>query len=439
MSYSQLTVEKCAVTKQILESKYGNGVLANMAKERLSQQTVNETAYQTMIKQRRFVKEYTKIATIGRGAFGEVRLVQDKKGKVSAMKILKKSEMLKKNQISHVRAERDILSMSQDNPWMVQLDCSFQDDDFLYLVMEYLPGGDMMTWLINKETFSEEETKFYIAELVLAVDSIHKLEYVHRDLKPDNILLGSDGHIKLSDFGLSKPFSNEEEDEDTKILLKEASQNDSIKRDSSIRRKEKVAKWKKDGRVLLYSTVGSNGYIAPEVLLKKGYGIECDWWSVGVIMFEMICGYPPFYADDPVQTCHKIVRWKEFLEFPDEIDISKNAMDLIQKLLCDASDRIKNINDLKKHPFFEGIDWDDIQSTQSPFIPNLKDEFDHSYFDEFSEDQAFDTQITTHGKKHRNLFSNENHVFCGYTFNRNPNQPKKTKQNKQLQQIFSEE
>ena len=97
------------------------------------------------------------------------------------------------------------------------------------------------------------------------------------------------------------------------------------------------------------------------------------------------------------------------------------------------------MNDLKKHPFFEGIDWNDIQSTQSPFIPNLKDEFDHSYFDEFSEDQTFDIQITTDGKKHRNLFSNENHVFCGYTFNRNPNQPKNKKEKKQLQQIFSEE
>jgi serine/threonine protein kinase len=126
---------------------------------------------------------------------------------------------------------------------------------------------------------------------VLAIDSIHKLEYVHRDLKPDNILLGKDGHIKLSDFGLSKPFSNEDEtDESTKQILKEASDNDSIKKDSSMKRKEKVATWKKNGRVLLYSTVGSNGYIAPEVLLKKGYSNSCDWWSLGVIMFEMICG-----------------------------------------------------------------------------------------------------------------------------------------------------
>jgi serine/threonine kinase 38 len=148
---------------------------------------------------------------------------------------------------------------------------------------------------------------------------------------------------------------------------------------------------------------------------------------------------PPFYADDPIQTCHKIVRWKEFLEFPEEIEISKEAMDLIQKLLCDAEDRLKSLSDIKKHPFFKGIDWENLSTSQAPFIPNLKDDFDHTYFDEFSEDKTFDARISTDGKKHRNLFSNENHVFCGYTFNRNPNEPKKKKDNKQLQQIFSEE
>jgi serine/threonine protein kinase len=128
---SELTLQKCAVTKQILESKYGDQKLVNMSQMRLAQKTVDESSYQVMIKQRRFVKEYTKIATIGRGAFGEVRLVQDKNGKVFAMKIMKKSEMLKKQQIgkpfwnlknaAHVRSERDILALSQDNPWVTKL------------------------------------------------------------------------------------------------------------------------------------------------------------------------------------------------------------------------------------------------------------------------------------------------------------------------------
>lgn len=347
-----------------------------------------------------------------------MRLVRERNsGKIYAMKILRKSEMLKKNQVSHVRAERDILALSQDNPWMVDLICSFQDDDFLYLVMEYLPGGDMMRWLIERDIFSEEETKFYIAELIVSVDSIHQMEYVHRDLKPDNILLTADGHIKLSDFGLSKPFIIEESETDTKALLMEATENQSIKKNPQ-NRKDKMATWKKRARIIMYSTVGSSGYIAPEVLLKKGYGVECDWWSVGIIMFEMLFGYPPLNGEDPEETMHKIIRWKEFLEFPEDIKVSEAAIDLMKKLLCDPTDRLKDIHEMKAHPFFKGIDWENIRQMQAPFIPDIRSDDDHSYFDEFPDDKSFETSVTTEGKKHRNLFNNENHVFYGYTFNR---------------------
>ena len=122
---------------------------------------------------------------------------------VVAIKKMKKNEMIYKNQVAHVRAERDILALAK-NPWIVELKCSFQDDKFLYLVMEFLQGGDLMTLLMEKDILSEEESRFYIAETILAVESVHKLNYIHRDLKPDNLLIGRDGHVKLSDFGLCK-------------------------------------------------------------------------------------------------------------------------------------------------------------------------------------------------------------------------------------------
>ena len=147
------------------------------------------------------VNDFETLTTIGRGAFGQVRICRKKDDKlVYAMKIMKKTEMLKKNQVAHIRAERDVLALA-DNPWVVKLHFSFQDDKMLYLVMEYLPGGDLMTILMKYDILTEEQTRFYIAETALAIASVHSLNYVHRDLKPDNILLDKDGHVKLSDFG----------------------------------------------------------------------------------------------------------------------------------------------------------------------------------------------------------------------------------------------
>lgn len=148
--------------------------------------------------------DFEHIAIIGRGAFGEVRLCRWKKtGNIVAMKKLKKTEMIKKNQEKHIRAERDFLAKS-NNPWIVTLKCAFHDENFLYLVMEYLPGGDLMNLLMKREILTEEEGRFYMAESILAVESVHRLNYIHRDLKPDNILIDAQGHCKLSDFGLCK-------------------------------------------------------------------------------------------------------------------------------------------------------------------------------------------------------------------------------------------
>ena len=150
------------------------------------------------------MRDYQPLAIIGRGAFGEVRVCRHKKTKeVVAIKKLKKFEMINKNQVKHVRAERDILTVA-DNEWVVELKASFQDENHLYLVMEFLQGGDLMTLLIEKEILSEEMSRFYMAEMVLAIESVHNLNYIHRDLKPDNLIIGRDGHMKLSDFGLCK-------------------------------------------------------------------------------------------------------------------------------------------------------------------------------------------------------------------------------------------
>lgn len=174
--------------------------------------------------------------------------------------------MLMKNQIAHVRAEKDILS-NANNPWMVELKCSFQDPNNLYLVMEYLPGGDLMNLLIKKDILSEEESRFYMGEMVLAIESVHKLNYIHRDLKPDNVLLDADGHIKLTDFGLSKHAEIRSNTE------KEKSDKYEIKRSSNFKALQMMLNKKlgyKRDRQLAFSTVGTPDYIAPEVFAPKG-------------------------------------------------------------------------------------------------------------------------------------------------------------------------
>lgn len=167
----------------------------------------NQTNYLREKRIKPTIAEYKSISVIGKGAFGEVRLCRHiKTGELVAIKQMNKADMGKKNQLGHIRAERDILA-SSESEWIVALNSSFTDDKYLYLVMEYLSGGDLMNLLIQMDVFPEEQTKFYTAELLLSIESVHNLNYIHRDLKPDNILIDKTGHLKLTDFGLCKEYN----------------------------------------------------------------------------------------------------------------------------------------------------------------------------------------------------------------------------------------
>jgi len=197
--------ERLEHMEKVMETMKLSSALKKQMQDKIKEEEANKTRGKMK------VTDFDTLAIIGRGAFGEVRVVRKKDNKqVYAMKIMKKTEMLKKNQVAHIRAERDVLALA-DNPWVVKLHYSFQDNKNLYLVMEYLPGGDLMTILMKFDILTEEQTRFYIAETALAINSVHDLNYLHRDLKPDNILLDRNGHVKLSDFGLCKAFSSEQQ------------------------------------------------------------------------------------------------------------------------------------------------------------------------------------------------------------------------------------
>uniref|UniRef100_A0A8C5FKH6 Citron Rho-interacting kinase n=1 Tax=Gadus morhua TaxID=8049 RepID=A0A8C5FKH6_GADMO len=291
-------------------------------------------------------------AVVGRGHFAEVQVVKEKAtGDVCALKIMDKEVLRVAENVVFHEEERRILSLNS-SPWIPQLFYAFQDTEHVYLAMEYLPGGDLSSLLIRYEDqFDESMAQFYLAELVEAIHSVHQLGYVHRDVKPENVLIDRTGHIKLADFGSAAKLNS-----DKKVVAPAA-------------------------------LVGTQDFLSPEVLsaMKGGqpalYGVECDWWSLGLIAYEMIYGKSPFSDGTSAKTVHNILNFQRYLKFPEEVRASRLLVDLVQSLLCGARERL-GYQGLRCHAFFSSTDWNNLRQVLPPFVPKLQTEDDTSNFEE---------------------------------------------------------
>jgi len=391
------------------ESLNASGLSEDERAEKLKEHASKETEFLRLKRSKLGADDFEALKVIGKGAFGEVRLVQKKDtGHIYAMKMLRKMHMVEKDQLAHVRAERDILAEA-DHEWIVKMYFSFQDPVNLYLVMEYLPGGDLMTLLMKEDTLSEEATQFYIAETALAIDHIHSLGFIHRDIKPDNILLDSRGHVKLSDFGLCTGLKKSHRSEYYKDLTSFVGALD-VNCEASIRAKS----WNASRRTLAYSTVGTPDYIAPEVFGDEGYDKSCDWWSLGVIMFEMLIGYPPFCSETPEETYMKIRNWKMFLRVPAEIPISRSTFGTISNFCNDKDKRIHKLDDIKKINWFHGVDWVHIRERPAAISVKVQSIDDTSNFDDFP-DVDLKIPLASNGSTGEPF---KDWAFLNYTFKR---------------------
>ncbi|KAH9412536.1 Microtubule-associated serine/threonine-protein kinase 4 [Dermatophagoides pteronyssinus] len=330
------------------------------------QQSRRKSDYEIAIEQQSASKppsedDFEIIKLISNGAYGAVYLVRHTETRQRfAMKKISKHNLIMRNQVEQVFAERDIMSFT-DNPFVVSMFCSFETKKYLCMVMEYVEGGDCATLLKNIGPFPLDLARLYFAETVLAVEYLHIFGIVHRDLKPDNLLITALGHIKLTDFGLSKMG-----------LMNLAT---SLSEGYYDRESQQFT----DKQVF-----GTPEYLAPEVILRQGYAKTVDWWSLGVILYEFLIGCVPFFGETPEELFAHVIN--DSIEWPDEEDwpLTDESKDIIQRLLeHDPFDRLGagGAQEVKCHPFFDEIDWDSLLRQKAEFVPQLESEDDTSYFD----------------------------------------------------------
>ncbi|XP_055601016.1 cAMP-dependent protein kinase catalytic subunit PRKX [Uranotaenia lowii] len=293
------------------------------------------------------LEDFQILKTIGTGTFGRVCLCRDKvTDKYWAMKILAMADVIRLKQIEHVKNEKNILE-EIDHPFIVNMRWHAKDDCCLYMLFEYVSGGELFSYLRNAGRFDNATSNFYACEIVLALEYLHALSIVYRDLKPENLLLDREGHLKITDFGFAKKLKDR-----------------------------------------TWTLCGTPEYLAPEIIQSKGHNKAVDWWALGVLIYEMVVGYPPFYDDNPFGIYEKILSGK--IEWSRHIE--PIAKDLVKKLLVqDRTKRLGNMKngaeDIKRHRWFKHLDWDVVYRRQlkPPIVPKFVQEGDTSNFDDYPE------------------------------------------------------
>lgn len=335
--------------------------------------SVNEVQGDGVIK-KLCVEDFIQLKLIGRGGFGRVLLVKKKdNGQTYAMKILKKQFIVAQNQVNHTTTERNVM-VKLEHPFLTKLHYAFQDEKNLYFVMDFINGGELFHHLRREKKFSEERTRFYAAEIISAITYLHERGIVYRDLKPENVLLGRDGHVVVTDFGLAKEGL--------------------------------------DGEKRTETRAGTPEYLAPEVIKGEKYTKSVDWWAVGILVYEMITGAPPFYDGDIQKLFHKITAGDVVI--PESV--SDDASDFLLKLLTrDPSKRLSDPQKIKSHPWFKTLDWTKLDNKEitPPFIPKVSSDDDVNEIDpEFLKQSVQDEDQDLPGGRKVTL----NDLFVGFTF-----------------------
>jgi serine/threonine protein kinase len=271
-----------------------------------------------------------------------------------ALKMLKKSEIIRLKQVEHIKAEKAIL-LQIAHPFIVNMYSAFQDEKFLYMLMEYVIGGELFSQLRKVGRFSNETARFYACEITLAFQYLHKKNVVYRDLKPENLLIDREGHLKITDFGFAKEVVDR-----------------------------------------TWTLCGTPEYLAPEIIQSKGHGKAVDWWALGILVYEMLAGYPPFFDENPFGIYQKILAGN--IDFPRHFDV--NAKDLVKKLL--TADRTKRFGclkdgaeDVKMHRWHKGTDWIKVfmRKIKPPYLPGFKAPYDTSNFDTYPDSVEDNAQV----------------------------------------------
>ncbi|KAG4084706.1 Pkinase-domain-containing protein [Neocallimastix lanati (nom. inval.)] len=315
------------------------------------------------------LNDFDRLITLGTGTFGRVFLVKRRgTNNYYAMKAMKKTEVVRLKQVEHINSEKEIISKVH-HPFIVNMFCTFQDVKYLYMIMEYIIGGELFLHLRRAGNFPPPQARFYAAEVILALEYLHSLDIVYRDLKPENILIDQTGHIKITDFGFAKKVESR-----------------------------------------TWTLCGTPEYLAPEIIQSKGHGKAVDWWALGILIYEMLLGYPPFYDESPFGIYDKILQG--VIMFPPYID--RVAKDLIERLLTeDITKRLGNLvgeaQDVKQHRWFKDINWQALYNKEiiPPFIPKCHAVNDTSNFERYPEPSP-EEFITTESDvdTYRDLFLN---------------------------------